>query len=1013
MKTSHSKTTSKRNFPAHMFVMLVRIGWLFLSPGRKRLLTVGRATVRPATVVLVVGTILTAVPGCNSTDTPEIVGLGGTPMIDEQFQAADLGTVGKEWSVPTDGSEPTVVIADVVGDAVQEILLAGAEGVQLFEPDGTALTRFDLPFEAARLALTADVNRDGKEDLVFGALEAGTSHVAVTTGKGELLVGGSGGDLEAARTDPWFYRDGRVYFTAVQKAWTPPRVVGYLDTQSGDTHWLLDRMAVPRKLLFSPETELIGLSTRASRPAMPGEETGEEFKPNINALGVLDLDGETVSYVPVGLPVQEATRLPDQVSSTFVRVADVVHDESPEMVGVINHATLFDGGNSEVQVRTLNGELLYRYVGPEETTGSLGVYRTGEAASSRAGAGSGHAGDDSGGEPYIIVVWNRTGTVEHLSASLEPVHTRQLPGTVHNAVLGPAGDVNGDGREEYLVHDMDRWFILDRSLQVLFGGRAEGPVRSVHAVRDESGKVMFVVLADSLTVYTVGHDPAGTVTVTTDPPGLPVDVVSESSGDLIAEKHPAGRRLELPPGSYRILPAGIRHETEDAGGTVSGSITVQAGGLYCLHVKSHGDLPASEQARPTQDQAPQGELRAQSTPRDRPMEGFTFRVLAETPLPEGATFARVGDYVGDERYDVILAFDGWRSWQVYSKDLALLAETHNPFGGVKTNAQHDLDGDGKLDFVAISLGDPMEVYGTRSDGRGLFRVAFAHTYYSSLRFLGTHGGPVVSVTTGHMLYPRGVFALNREDWSLRYFHRTAGFVSQAVPIGDRLYLYNYTPENGAEVVLPDGQVDRDGQMFVHIIDTDGNLDPRSRPFPSDMPRGMIKFFSSDSDGDGQAEPFIGLHRDERYNPGPSGVFRLHENGELTQVIEGPENGNVEIFAVEVAGKPVLILKWDISSGSYYLYNQDFELQSHIEIEDREDRRTIRFRDFGGDGRLEVISLRDGEMILERADGTQLASYTMKGQAIRYYDHWVDRLDGTETFAITGEKTLQVVTIETR
>ncbi len=97
-----------------------------------------------------------------------------------------------DWYPPSGIPAPTVV--NIIGDARPEIVAAVPDGyVYAVSPNGKRLWRYDYAHGAAKTfaseVVAADLNRDGKPELIFGtyALTPGAGRLIVLSAAGKLL----------------------------------------------------------------------------------------------------------------------------------------------------------------------------------------------------------------------------------------------------------------------------------------------------------------------------------------------------------------------------------------------------------------------------------------------------------------------------------------------------------------------------------------------------------------------------------------------------------------------------------------------------------------------------------------------------------------------------------------------------------------------------------------------------------------------------------------------------------
>lgn len=807
-------------------------------------------------------------------------------------------------------------LADVAGGPEKEIVLVYSDEIRILSPAGAELKQIPIPFEKSRPAFLSDVNRDRKADIVFGFTGEATVRVAAMDGNGEVLFDTFGSPLETGDTVPQFLAHDRIYFIANTFLRVSPRIVGYIDMNSDSVVTLSSSIPVPLGLSFSSEKEEICVSLGAAdRDLLPTPDP-DPIPANQNALLVLDTELEPVMYEPIGVPVTDSGSIhSDRPAAVESRIVDLVGDGTAEYAVVVQHPSTLFGGPSEVRLYDLDGSLLADHIGPEESFGALLPVPCGDSQ-------------------CLAVMWEQAGTVEFLDSSFHVTARGDLPGSVHE--LRPVYA----GQNEIVVVDLDRWAVMNRAGDVVFSTRERGQIRDI-VVASTGDETMMYVLSDELVRYTVSDEQdSGTVSLYTRPAGLPITIRDAEAGEVVHDG------TDVLPGILRLT-AGryVAGETE---------FSVVAGQWSEIVVDlSPGDGDSTD-ADTDADTGPQ-------------VENSGFHPVASASLPDAPGIAVVGDFAGDSDPEIFYSWNGYSEWRVFSRDLTTVRDATLPWVPGLAYFPGDLNGDGKDDIAFEERGDPVRVGAVTAEGRPIFRSVYLYGYRTTAVNPTLHAGNLVwHATSGWTGYPRGIFAVNPEDGSIEYSYDTAGFVRESVSDGDTLYLHNYTPGNGFSVLRHDGTVDRDDTMFVHILDDRGAPDGRSGPFPSDHSRGMIIPFLFES------EPHYLIRRDETYNPGPTGIFKLHDDGSFTQVDDGPPNspGNVQLRTM--GSEEYAVVLWN-ATNEMRIYGPGFQLV---------DRSTtvpsvlFDIGDLNNDGTWDVVRLEEGVLVSCDLDGGNRRTYEL-------------------------------------
>ncbi len=822
----------------------------------------GRALLALMTAVAVFAAGCTASTARNETrgDAPPLV----------RVETPAGGTVPRvERTVPLEPGVRALDLADVTGDAEPEVILARDAEIEIRSLTGDVLRRVAIAAPHLVYGFSADLDDDGKADLVLGSRNDSTSRVRVVNGRGRMIAQAAFGSLVDGVTRPRFERRNAVYFTAGSAIGSTPRIIGRFEPGEQRIEWLRSDGVVPAGLVYAAGPDVVGVHTRGTSRDLPDARAQTDTPSPRSAVLAVDPDGGTRSFVPLGEPVVEGAGGADQISLVETHPVRLADGTVGAVVTASRESGVF-GGSSRVLLVDESGGVVAEHEGPPASRASLVV----DAA----------AGD---GGFRVAVVWSSTGVLEVLDERLRHVASVRLPGAWHDARIEAAADLDGDGALDYLIVDMDRLAIASPAAGTVETLRCSGPVRGVRLASDARGPVVAVLASD-------------------------LHVVRPGAGDADGSAGAAWRE-EIP----QIGPP-------------------------AMSVK--GELAWPDGRRPV--------------PR------------AEMAMPDGWRYLGFADVAGDETPEVVIVDTARSRVRMLSPALEPIAAFAIPAPIYRVAVTGDLNGDGKADLVVVEPGPFYAALAVDGTGETLFRTPLTYGTNMNVSIEGDSAATLwLSVVTGHLLAPRGVYALDGSTGAIRFFSPTAGFPGGVTEIAGQTFISIYTPANGAVLERADGQIDRDDRLFVHVLDHDGEQHPWAGPAPVEPPRGTIRYFALDAEGDGTPEPYLRLSRDPTYNPGPPGVYRVGGEGRLELVAGGPEDDHPAVHTAWVDDQERLVVHYQ-RAGIVRVFAPDLDSWTDERVGEA---RLLGVRDGDADGRMELWYLVEGRVESARPDGTRLGS----------------------------------------
>ena len=923
-----------------------------------------------------------------------------------EVRFSDFGVVsdrafeGRAWQVRA---------GDVRGDSRPEVVVGHGNSASILQGPGLqGEAEVSFGENTFHLSLLADVDRDGKEDLILGTAGGGSGRIAAYNAGGAALVDASFGDIFHSQTRAHFVDGSLVYFTARSDLAVAPKLVGVLDVAAGsEPVWLHHMGPVPFGIARGSDGR-IAVSHRAVGQDREDLATSYETARDRHALYMLGGDGEIVAYEAFGPEAREGYAEEGQISGVQAKLFDVTGDGEEEVLMLVERVSDLYPGPAYLRIMHGDGGTIAEYQGPPQSDGSFGFYRrAGEGAASSGtanrdgGNGAATSRDAADGPARIVLAWRRTGEVVILDASGREVRTRTLPGDIHYTDIQRLGDFNGDGTVDLIVTDHDRLYVLDEELETQFSMIVPRRISEVAAFPDAENRMHLALLSDKL--YVLGPRSRGEASLhlTSSPAGAEFSINGERIGlGELPVLH------GLAPGTYTL-----RAEIPGLSGA-SERVTLRAGRFTEQHIHLLGDEVRTGDPLPPvtlPDNRPAEPLRRYSD--------LTLRDV--TSLPTGySVWGDPADYAGDRNGDLVLLNGSTGHTRILSHELKLLVDKPLPVRAKRIHPRHDYDGDGVVEMAMESNYTmhwweplPTVLVGT-PDGRLLLEKPLSRGYDTRVHTVDMIGGLLwVRMQTGYLLSPRFLYGVDPDSGDIAFAYPNALQVAVPYEHNGKVYFGAYTFSNGAEITHEDGTVERDTELYFHVLSTDGDRLSESRPWPGDDLDGRLRYFKFDVDGDGNLELFANLSKDPRYYTGTPRLNRVYEDGTLEVVYVGPENEAAGMRRVPTPEEqPERIIVWWDQSGRLEVLDGSFEPVYPTFSRPRPPGDPI---NLDGDEEWEFPYVRDGQFHIETQDGAPVASFSLQtvpedeDEVIAYRIADLDR-DGTAEVVLSGRRTVEVL-----
>ncbi len=899
---------------------------------------------------------------------------------------------------------------DVRGDSRVEVVVGHGDTASIFQgPRLNGEAKVSFGENTFHLSLLADLDRDGKEDLVLGSAGGGSARIAAYNAGGSALFDAAFADIFHSQTRVHFVDGTRIYFTAGSDVSVSPKLVGALDAMTGpDPLWLHPMGPVPLAIARGRDGR-IAVSHRAVGRDRDDITLSYETARDRHALYVLGDDGEIVAYEAFGPEAHAGYAEEGQISGVHSKLFDVTGDGEEEVLMLVERVTDLYPGAAYLRIMHGDGGTIAEYQGPTRTDGSFGFYRRVDSAAAGAttvdGGGSADADtardDTADGAARIVLAWRRTGEVVILDASGRPVRTRRLPGDIHYTDIRRIGDFNGDGTVDLVVTDHTRLHVLDEELETQFSMILPSRISDVTVFPDGENRMHLALLSDKLYVLGPASREEASLHLSSTPAGAEFSINGERIGiGELPVLH------GLAPGTYTI-----RAEIPGLSGA-SERVTLQAGRFTEQHIHLLGDeVRAGDPLPPV------------ALPDNRPAvplarySDLTLRDVAG--LPAGfSLWGDPADYAGDRNGDLVLLNASTGHTRILSHELKLLVDKPLPVRANGIYPRHDFDGDGVVDMAmeadyTMHWWEPLPtvLVGT-PDGRLFLEKPLSRGYDTRVHTVDMIGGLLwVRMQTGYLLAPRFIYGVYPDSGNIAFAYPNALQVAVPYEHNGKVYFGAYTFSNGAEITHEDGTVERDTEVYFHVLGTNGERLPESRPWPGDDLDGRLRYFRFDVDGDGNRELFANLSKDPRYYTGTPRLYRVYEDGTLEVVYVGPEDEAAGVRRVPTPeGQQERILVWWDPSERIEVLDGSFEPVYPAISRPRPPGDPI---NLDGDEEWEFPYVRDGRFHIETQDGTPVASFSLQtvprdeDEVIAYRIADLDR-DGTAEVVLSGRTTVEVL-----
>ncbi len=916
--------------------------------------------------------------------------VGGVPVDATDYATGDLSQLQEIHSIPLDESSGTLVPGDLFGSSLSEIVVQVGSTVTVFDLNGAQQGSFDLPSAEMSPGFAADIDQDGKDDLVIGGTRGAGAYVASYNGSGQLIHEHTLEERVFGQTTPVAAFDQHLYYTAVSDLHVAPKIVGAMSLPSLEPVWSYHLGPLPTGLSIAMDGQ-VAVSNRAVERERSDVETPYQSDHSRHHTILLNASGTPVTEIPVDPAAVVGSIVEGAYSGVRNEVAQI--DGRPVVVQLLGRISDLYPGQSALRVVAPTGEVIAEHAGPSETNGSMAVYRRND-------------------ELRIAVYWSKAGVFELYSQNLDLLTQKIFGRSPARGELLQVGNFDGDDEVEHLVADRGRIAIISETGAVEYETEVPTRVRDARIVPATGNAPRLVVLSDALRFYsppapTNVHDSAstdaatatGTLRVMTKPSGAQLRIDGTLVDDVAVP-----RLFELAAGDHTVeaFVRGYQPHSVD--------VTIAPGRVSMVDVRLARILPAPTTNRMdrtsiadrthlgvVRDREPVRELRE---PPELASSYAALSVAGTGSIAEGFVILGIGEFAGDDDPDILLFHRDERQYLVLSDDLEPILHGRFPVKAGNSLAIYgDLDGDGRAEIGARDSTDATALFAVSTDGRVVLDKSFCYGFDTNVSLsTRTETQLLATINTGYLLSPRGAYGVRIGDWKTEFFYPTAGMVSGVIERDGLYYADLYTANNGAEVTRPDGYVETDANIHIHVIDTKGARQPLAQPLGGQRPHGSIRPFSFASVSDTKPAPHYILSKDHYY-PGASGILRggdvwqqvFTAGTDLGVVASHVLTGSAHYLSVVWSGKNLhqiidnqyeVIYQHEYGEHRLYITSVNLDGGAWEIVERRDDKivvldldrsvvaelelpsepiRSVRFGDVTGDGRFEAIILGSSEI----------------------------------------------------
>ncbi|RKX87364.1 MAG: hypothetical protein DRP59_13175, partial [Spirochaetes bacterium] len=383
---------------------------------------------------------------------------------------------------------------DIQGDSGEELIVVGKDYIKVCNLAGEVVESGQFEGMNFGSCVVADIDEDGKKDIVIGSAEDKGVRILIYSGVLAPVADFAYSKMYNGRTSIHFVKDGVVYFSAVSSLYIPPKITGAYDIDTDSLLWEYYTGPVPVDMAADSGFTMITISNtpKSKKGLVLDERNVADHSKYKSSIYVLGSEGGVKTQLSIGPEYRVGEFQDGGISSVTERFIDADNDGTEELLVAVNRVSDFYRGNAELQLRSLDGDVLVKHEFSPGTEIDFSFYHTGKNLE-------------------IAALLKQTGKMYILNGKLDVRKEAAIPDFEAEGTLQESGDYNGDGRMEYLVTAGRMLYILDSSLDPVFSMAADTAVKKAFLVPDSGGKPVLAVLSDDLCIYRVGSESSASI----------------------------------------------------------------------------------------------------------------------------------------------------------------------------------------------------------------------------------------------------------------------------------------------------------------------------------------------------------------------------------------------------------------------------------------------------------------------------------------------------------------------
>jgi hypothetical protein len=859
-----------------------------------------------------------------------------------------------------------VLSGDIAGDKREEIVLVDGSRITVFSPSGEKLREKEFDVPGFFSGFFADINNDGKEECILGTDRDKSARVVVVDGFLNIIFEHTDFPGRTQRTKPLRYSEGTLFYTTYSTQNMLPKAVAAVNTKTGTVRWRFHSGPVPFDASFSSLPEKLAISNRAF--------SGEEYEAEIpytvprdrHAVIVLNAEtGEPEVYENIGPEAKEGFVVDGAVSGVRAEVIDTNGDGEEELYLCLDRMSDFYPGNAVLQARNLEGKkVLYSRPGPEQTEGELYPF-------------------SFGGREVLLVVWKQAGIVEIVDHTLETLARYVLPGDFHNIKVVQTGPFLEDGKTGILLRNDNRLYLLSNGLRPVWCNAFGGVVTGAVIIEDGAGgQTLGVAAGAGFYLFPDGWRQRSTMEVFTVPAGATVSV----DGGKIPK---AGIPFVVPAGNHTV-----RAELDGLRSSPA-KMVCGPGTHTTVELPLEGYVPNSSHKKHSLfSSVGKNMVIVPPLVPEAPANSYAdFAMIRAREFSPAVYVHAAGDFTGTDKKELLLRQPAANRSIMLDGDLEPVRYIpFPPEQSVYWLPAGDFDGDGKDDVVtsAVRSPGPLFISYRNADGRLLFRKELHYGTDTVLTAPYRDSEDIAVLTiTGYQIQPRSFLTLSPRTGDLRLlFHRAITFrATEVCKYNGAYYLSSYTPSNGGTYVRPDGTVETDSELHIHILSAGGELLPGSGKLEHENNSGNLSPIIYDADGDGRKEVYYLEGKNAGYYSGTPVLYRIdEETGKRTSVYTGgPDDQSLSVRLALIDGKQHLAIVWR-ERGAIDFLDENYMRVLETKLPKGVNGSLLRFIDADADGTSEFFGW----------DAESAYIFSVDGKIIRTFASGLPDTEGEET-----------------